>query len=507
MEPRIRPWKETTRFGHWLVRQIGYEAMLIADRRVLHRRVAEAIEAQHDLALSDDELREESILDRERAETLSPSAVELGHHWEMAGAAGRGGLFLLLAAQSCQKKSRYDEALALSSRGMRLLKTVSDRLGCAAVAVERGAVLERLSRYEEGLAEYGGAAVAASARKGESAAWAMLDSRASTGLGSVLQRLGRYEEGREATQAGLEAARTAGDRKREAVALNSMGNVHLSRGEVRDALARYEESLTIMQQLGDRLGQAALFNNIGNMRRSGGDHQEALRLCEEALVIVREIGDRWGQAVCLNTIGVSYDSRGDYEDALRLHQESLAIRREIGDRWGQVASLGNIGAAHLGRGEYRDALRVFDEAVGLIAQGTGVREFLCEILASRAVARLRLGDRPGGAADAERALIVADGIGYTIGRLNALAALSLCQSDEKLAESALEEGRASGQRQFVCETLLLLAEIRERAGNTDGARAAAAEAASLSGLCNLPNLVRRAEELAARLGNAPQPSQ
>ncbi len=34
------------RFGHWLNRQVGYEALLRSDRRVLHRKTAEAMEGR-----------------------------------------------------------------------------------------------------------------------------------------------------------------------------------------------------------------------------------------------------------------------------------------------------------------------------------------------------------------------------------------------------------------------------------------------------------------------------
>src|SRR2546425_587393 len=45
MAPEGTRGKKSRRFGHWLVRTVGYEAILLSERRAIHRHTAEALEA------------------------------------------------------------------------------------------------------------------------------------------------------------------------------------------------------------------------------------------------------------------------------------------------------------------------------------------------------------------------------------------------------------------------------------------------------------------------------
>src|SRR5258706_13245090 len=101
------------RFSHWLVRQVGYEAILVAERRTLHRVAAEAVEARAFAGMpgfSDDGLLAGFLSQGDAAERRGPAAAEPGEHWERAGGARRAGLLNLLAAESCRQRCRYDEA-------------------------------------------------------------------------------------------------------------------------------------------------------------------------------------------------------------------------------------------------------------------------------------------------------------------------------------------------------------------------------------------------------------
>jgi len=161
----------------------------------------------------------------------------------------------------------------------------------------------------------------------------------------------------------LESYRRVSNRSREAVALNNIGLVYRSLGEMQKALEKYSEALPIFRAVGDRGGEAGALNNIGMVYRSLGEMQKALEKFNEALPIFRAVGDRGGEAVALNNIGLIYQSLGEMQKALEKFNESLLIRRAVGDRGGEAVTLNNIGLIYRSLGEMQKALEKLNEAL------------------------------------------------------------------------------------------------------------------------------------------------
>ena len=76
--------------------------------------------------------------------------------------------------------------------------------------------------------------------------------------------------------AALEAARSAGDRKSEALALTRLGQNHLQLDNFAVGLRSIEQSLPVWQALGDRFQHALALHNFAAALWSLGDSQAAL---------------------------------------------------------------------------------------------------------------------------------------------------------------------------------------------------------------------------------------
>ena len=105
--------------------------------------------------------------------------------------------------------------------------------------------------------------------------------------------------------------------------LNSVGNVHRNRGEVRRALRCYEESLRIRTRAGDQLSIANTKNNIGAIFSSMDQVGRARQFYAESLRIKTEtLGTRNIEtARTLYNMGQLYISDKEYQKGLRFFEE------------------------------------------------------------------------------------------------------------------------------------------------------------------------------------------
>jgi tetratricopeptide (TPR) repeat protein len=162
-------------------------------------------------------------------------------------------------------------------------------------------------------------------------------------------------------QAGLEAARAAGDRYDEGQFMNELGLAHYSLGEHRRAVDLYMRALAIAREIGDREGEGNALGNLGLAYAAVGETWHAIDLYEQALVLDRAIGDRRGEGADLGNLGLAYYSLGETRRAIELYAQRLSIAREIEDRRGEAIALGNLGNAYAALGETHRAIELYEQ--------------------------------------------------------------------------------------------------------------------------------------------------
>ncbi len=184
-------------------------------------------------------------------------------------------------------------------------------------------------------------------------------------IGEIYWSLGDMQKALEKFNEALPLRREVGDRRGEAVTLHNIGAVHRSLGEMQKALEKFNEALPLRRGVGDRGGEAATLGNIGTVYRLLGEMQKALEKLNEALPLSRAVGDRDEEAATLNNIGSVYSSLGEMQKALEKFNEALLLRRAVGDRSGEVVTLNSIGLVYWSLGDMQKALEKFNEALPL----------------------------------------------------------------------------------------------------------------------------------------------
>ena len=153
-------------------------------------------------------------------------------------------------------------------------------------------------------------------------------------------------------------------------ALNSLGNVHRNRGELRRSLRCYEESLRIRQLAGDRLSVANTKNNIGAIFTSMDQISHARQFYADALRIkTDELGVKHIEtARTLYNMGQLYVADKQYKKSLDFFEESLRIfSLQLGDDHNDVAScLCSIGTVYDEMNDEDLALSYFKRALSAV---------------------------------------------------------------------------------------------------------------------------------------------
>ena len=228
------------------------------------------------------------------------------------------------------------------------------------------------------------------------------------------------------------AFRRAGDRNREAGAINNIGLFYFWLGEIQAAFEHGERALSLWQEIGDQRGEARALNLLGHVHASSGEAEKALDAHRRALEIRRAVEDPLGVIASLDQIGMVYASFGDARRALEYYEQALALAVKSGQRRREARLLANLGDAHETLGSLDDALEY----------------------QTRALAGLRKRNNRGGVANAL----------HSIGRIHVKRG-DFSKARTSFAE-ALALHRELGNVYRVADTLISIGEIHFRLGDS-----------------------------------------
>jgi tetratricopeptide (TPR) repeat protein len=253
--------------------------------------------------------------------------------------------------------------------------------------------------------------------------------------GNGFLRLSELREAESHYQQALDAAKARGDREAEAVALDNLGLVYASRGDLDKAEERHGKALAIQEEIGNRRGQAHDLGNLGLVYFHRGEMDKAEEHHKKALAVAEEVGDRHVQANQLGNLGLVYFHRGEMDKAEEHLKMALANQEEIGDRSGQANQLGNLGLVYASRGDLDKAEEHHKKSVAILEE-IGNRLGQAQVLGN-------LGNVYGGRSDLDKAeeyynkaLAIHEEIGNRLGQATQLGNLGLIYKQRGEADEA-----------------------------------------------------------------------
>ena len=122
-------------------------------------------------------------------------------------------------------------------------------------------------------------------------------------------------------------------RKNRVVALNGIGNIQLTLGNLNEADSAFRKALAGEINLGSALGQAINYANIGSIFESKENYDSAYQYYSKSLKLNIEAKSELGIALCHNHLGNIHEKLQRYNEAIDSYQEAYNLMKESSDRW------------------------------------------------------------------------------------------------------------------------------------------------------------------------------
>jgi class 3 adenylate cyclase/tetratricopeptide (TPR) repeat protein len=294
-------------FKHILTQEAAYQSLLTQQRKVYHRRVADAL----------------ARLFWERGEEY---AGLVAAHYERAEVWPRALRYLQRAGDAAATSFAIKEAIDYYTRALQ----VADRLGQAAKPADRLSLFERRGQLLIRVADVEGA-------------------------------LDDYERMRAMAQ-------TIGDKGAELRALNEIGALQAGRHDYVRAADYFDQALALARDIGDRAGIADSLNRLGGFYFHTGKPEEAQACHREGLEIARVLGDTALLAASLDGLGQIDLLRGRVRASLDKYSQIAELQRRLGNQAGLMEALNALAAAYNWLGEYERVAHLCEEALGFVTK-------------------------------------------------------------------------------------------------------------------------------------------
>jgi DNA-binding SARP family transcriptional activator len=341
-------------FTHDKLRALTYDDLSLARRRLLHARVAAALQDQVGKRSPGGEL-----------------AGQIAHHLQQAGENAAAARYMMLAGEHAQRLYANVEALAYFQSALDCgcddkravhealgdLHTLSGDYGAALqhyeaaqdesetdVAPDHAAriahklanVYDRCGNWESAEAHFLRADKLARKLKGN--ARLAMRARVLADWGRTLHRHGDHAGALVLTQEALQLAGRAADLSAQAQSHNMLGMLARNNGDLPVARQHLQHSLDIAQQLNYLDARVAALNNLALVLHESGETGEAIDLTRQALDLCHTYGDRHREAALHNNLADLYHAYDRVEDSMDHLKQAVQLFAQISNGAGELRS-------------------------------------------------------------------------------------------------------------------------------------------------------------------------
>ena len=186
---------------------------------------------------------------------------------------------------------------------------------------------------------------------GSSSASATTRAGALQDLGTLMISQGNLERGAELEEASLALYRELDDKRGISHSLNLLGVIADGQGNDRNAKALWEESLALRREIGYKRGIAQTLGNVGAMAQREGDYSKAASHFEEALALAEEIEDKRLIGRTLGSLAVNAQIQGEHQRAVDLNARALTSMLEVKDKFSFIQQIEQGAQLIFGQGD------------------------------------------------------------------------------------------------------------------------------------------------------------
>jgi len=327
-------------FTHDLIREVLLSDLGTARRALLHRRVAEVLEA-----------------------TVPGAAVTvLAYHYAQSDEQDKAILYLERAGDAARAQYAQTEAASAYREVVARLETLGRRAQAATVSEKLGVMLARQARYDEALVSLERAGEVSRLEgdlEGELHALAQIGrihrwrGTSQEGLTRLLPLLGRLPQTR--ASPGTAAFYVA------------LAYLYMGSGQYSEQIAAAEQAATLARALGDdALLTAAQERRAAALLMVGRLEETCRTLTEEVIPVGEASGELWTVITALSNLARAYEFVGDYQQARARRQQAIALAERLGDLEALAHLLSGRGLNAFALGEWQRARADFERATTVV---------------------------------------------------------------------------------------------------------------------------------------------
>jgi non-specific serine/threonine protein kinase len=185
--------------------------------------------------------------------------------------------------------------------------------------------------------------------------------------GSLSNHINEFESGKAMLNQALEIFQKLKDERNEAWALTYFGFSHIGQQEDTPLGIEFtKKGFEIFKNLNDLGGMAHALNVLGEMYRTQGDLKNAKRCYQECLYLTQESGEVIREAIQLANLGVIAYEEKEFQLAEKLIKQGLVIFLDLDGRLGMSYHLAGLAGPTLALGKPLRAARILGaSAAGL----------------------------------------------------------------------------------------------------------------------------------------------
>jgi transcriptional regulator with XRE-family HTH domain/tetratricopeptide (TPR) repeat protein len=330
---------DTYRFAHDLIREAVENNLSAARRRMMHRRVAEALEQQP-----------------------APPVEELAYHYRYSDRQDHALHYALLAAAQAETRRAHAEAEEHYRRAIALARKLGDRPREAAALEQLGVLLDVTANMQQ------------SREALEQSIQAYQAAGDDEGLRHALGRLTRvYKASGMPPQVGLaflrqflppllDGAPSAG----RVMLRVGLARLYSGTGQFKDQMVEAERAGEAARALGD----ASLVAEAEDWRSSAlaklGRVEESLRVAEQALPLAQDVGALWQESFLLADIAWAYQRLGMMRQAAETAARMVEVTGRMGLPGPEILALCNRSEVAFYLGDWRQARDDVERAMDLV---------------------------------------------------------------------------------------------------------------------------------------------
>jgi tetratricopeptide (TPR) repeat protein len=324
-------------FTHDKLRALVYAETSLGRRRLLHHRVAAALQSQ-----------------ARGPRRIEPLAGQIAYHYHNAGNEELAADYYKLAGERARSLYANHEALAHLQTALALghLETTELHIAVGDLHTLLGSYRAAINSYETA------AGLAANGQVAE------IEHR----LGLVYQRRGQWELAEAHLAAALDAHTQAGEMAGSARVYTDWSLTALQQGSTERAYHLAEHALDLAVSSEDRRALARAHNVFGIITSKRGDPAGARNHLEQSLALAEALGDIEVRAAVLNNLALAHGAAGEIDRALSLAGAALDLCIARGDRHREAAIHNNIADLLHQEGRAAEAMTHLKQAVGILGE-------------------------------------------------------------------------------------------------------------------------------------------